>query len=162
MNPLETMGLQRKRREEWGACGEWMDGRTEVVVEAGEREVKRARGAAGLGFGLEDVNVDAELGEGDGGGEAVGAGTDYGGTAIPLGTRTHDRTVLADWDALKRTPTTSAMNIFIREIIGGAGAPEATRWRLCGRWRRALAWGRSYQAIDGATTNLVRAFLALM
>jgi hypothetical protein len=62
-----------------------MDGGAEVVVEAGEREVKRAGGATGLRFGLEDVDVNAELREGDGGGEAVGAGTDYGGTAVFAG-----------------------------------------------------------------------------
>ena len=81
VNPVEPVSLQRKRGKKWGACGEWMDGGAEVVVEAGEREVKGARGAAGLGFGLEDIDVDAELGEGDGGGEAVGSGADYGGLA---------------------------------------------------------------------------------
>jgi hypothetical protein len=56
-----------------------MDGRAEVVEKAGQGELERARGAAWLGFGFEDVYASGGLREGDGGGKAVGSGADYGG-----------------------------------------------------------------------------------
>ena len=45
-----------------------MDGGAEIVVVAGQRELKRPGGAAELRFRLEDVNLNAALCEGDGGG----------------------------------------------------------------------------------------------
>ena len=53
--------------------------RWEVVVEAGEGEVHGAAGAADGGLGFKDLDVEAGLGEDDGGGEAVGPGADDAG-----------------------------------------------------------------------------------
>ena len=67
-----------------------MDGGAEIVEETGEGEFQRAGSAARLRFGFEDVDVNAALGESDGGGEAVGPGTDDGGTANGFGRRVHE------------------------------------------------------------------------
>ena len=61
-----------------------MDCGAEIVEETGEGELQRAGSAAGLRFGLEDVDVNAALGESDGGGEAVGSGADDGGATLLL------------------------------------------------------------------------------
>ena len=61
-----------------------MDCGAEIVEETGQGEFEGAGGTAGLRFGLEDVDVNAALGESDGGGEAVGSGADYGGTTLLL------------------------------------------------------------------------------
>jgi len=58
-----------------------VDGGAEIVEETGERELERAGSATGLRLRFEDVNVYAALGEGDGGGEAVGSGADDAGLA---------------------------------------------------------------------------------
>src|ERR1035437_951116 len=50
-------------------AGEWVDRGAKVVVEAGEGELHGAGCAANLGFGLEDFDLHAGLGEDDGGGE---------------------------------------------------------------------------------------------
>jgi len=46
-------------------------------MEAGEGEFERAGRAADGGFGFEEFDVEAGLGEDDGGGETVGACTDH-------------------------------------------------------------------------------------
>jgi hypothetical protein len=79
VNPVQPVSLQRERRKERGASSERMDSGTEIVEEAGQGKLECARSAAGLRLGFEDVDVSAGLREGDGGGEAVGSGADYGG-----------------------------------------------------------------------------------
>ena len=53
-----------------------MDSRPEVMEEAGERERQRPHGASGLSLGLEHFDTHSSLRKHDGGGEAIGAGTD--------------------------------------------------------------------------------------
>ena len=76
--------MQGKGRKKRGTGGEWMDRGTEVVEEAGQGELERASGTAWLLLRFEDVDMNTFLREGDGGGEAVGPGTDYGGSPILL------------------------------------------------------------------------------
>ena len=71
-----------------------------IVEKAGEGERKSARGAARLGLGLEDLNVQACGGEDNGRGEAVGTGADDGGAVWQISRAESqrfrlDRTVIA-------------------------------------------------------------------
>ena len=76
VDPLQPVALELERVEKGRANAERMDGGADVVMEAGERELKGAAGAACSGLGLVDVDFEASLSEDDGGGETVGAGAD--------------------------------------------------------------------------------------
>jgi hypothetical protein len=76
------MLFKGQRGEKWRAGSHWVDRGAKIMHEAGERQRQGAGGAARLGFGLENLYLHASLGEGDGGGESVGAGSDdVGGTS---------------------------------------------------------------------------------
>ena len=75
-DPAEAVVGQGKAIEEGRGYAEGIAGGAEVVVEAGEGSVCGGAGAAELGVALVDGDGDAALGEGDGGGEAVGTGAD--------------------------------------------------------------------------------------
>jgi len=90
VDPFQTVVLERQRLEEGGADAEGMDRGAEVVMKAGERELHRARCAAGLRLGLKDFNLHAGLRKDDGGSKAVGAGADDAGA-----------TTASDWDGLR-------------------------------------------------------------
>jgi hypothetical protein len=58
-----------------------VDRGTKIVEEARERKLQRARGAAGLRLGFENVDVHATLREDNGRGQAVGSRTDDAGSS---------------------------------------------------------------------------------
>ena len=156
-----------------------MDGGTEVVEESRQGEFESACGASGLRLGFEDVDLKIALGEGDGRGEAVGAGPDYRGRASGLCGGVHgseftyivrrDRNAQQLWTLCQGgaqrccAPTATARDgeILISKIIGGVGVRVATRLRLCGRFRYGRGLARSCLAIGDATIDLDGAFLAL-
>ena len=79
VDPLETVTLETEGAEEWRAEAEGVHGGAEVMVEAGEGEVRRAAATADGRLGLIDIDLETSLGEDDGGGESVWAGADDGG-----------------------------------------------------------------------------------
>jgi hypothetical protein len=92
VNPPQAVSLQWQRRKKRRASGEWVNGRAEIVEEAGKREFEGARGATGLRLRFEDVNVHAVLREGDGGCEPVGSSANDAGPALRR-FRIHERPV---------------------------------------------------------------------
>jgi hypothetical protein len=68
-----------------------MDGGAEVVMEAWQGEVHCADRAADGGLGFKELDVEARLGKDDGGGQAVGAGSDDVGFAAGVGWLRHNR-----------------------------------------------------------------------
>ena len=79
MNPFKTVLGEGERLEERRGDGHGKDGRSEVVLKAGEGQGQGTGSAAGLGLGFVYVDSDASLREDDGGGEAVGTGSDDDG-----------------------------------------------------------------------------------
>ena len=90
---------QRKRIEERRRHRHRVDRRTDVVCEAGERELRRPASAADGVLGFEDRDLEAGLRERDGGCESVRSRADDDGArasagdveAIPGRVRTFDR-----------------------------------------------------------------------
>ncbi len=81
VDPLKAVVGQRQGCEEGGAGGEGVDCGAEVVEEAGKGEWEGAGGTADGGFGFEELDLQAGLGQDDGGREAVGSGADDAGFA---------------------------------------------------------------------------------
>ena len=81
MDPFEAEVGEWQRGEEGRADCHGVDRGAEVVVVAGEGEGHGSRGAADGGFGFEEFDIEAGLGEHDGRGKAVGACADDTGFA---------------------------------------------------------------------------------
>src|ERR1019366_10291204 len=75
VDPLQAEIAEGERTEEGRRHAQWVDGRADIVDEAGERQLGRAGTAADGVFRLEDRDATAGAGERDGGGETVGAGS---------------------------------------------------------------------------------------
>ena len=81
VDPFEAMVGKRQGSEEGRAGSHGMDGGAKVVVEAGQGEIHGAGGAAHVGLGLEDIDLQAGLGEHDGCCKSVRARADDTGFA---------------------------------------------------------------------------------
>jgi hypothetical protein len=75
--PFQTMLGERQGAQERRDDAHRMDGRADVVAEAGQGHLFGARAAADRGVPLEDDNGEAGLGQDDRRGQAVRAGADY-------------------------------------------------------------------------------------
>jgi hypothetical protein len=76
---VDQVELEVERAEERRCGGEWVDGRTDVVTEAGKRELGSAGPAADGVACLDDEDGPPGLGKGDRCGEAVRACADDDG-----------------------------------------------------------------------------------
>lgn len=83
VDPLEAEVFEGEGAEEGGGGREGVDGGADIVGEAGEGEVGIAAHAAAGGIaGFDEKGGAVFLGQGDGGGEAVGAGADDDGVVF--------------------------------------------------------------------------------
>src|SRR5699024_2377878 len=81
---VDAAGSQVEGAEEGARDGQRMDRRAQVVGEAGSQaQVEGAGTAAGGGFRFEDEDAQPCAGQGDGGGQPVGAGADDDGVEDP-------------------------------------------------------------------------------
>jgi hypothetical protein len=76
LDPAEAVVGERETAEEGAGDAEGVAGGAEIVVEAGEGDFGGGARSPERGVALVDCDGDASLREGNGGGEAVGAGTD--------------------------------------------------------------------------------------
>jgi Protein of unknown function (DUF1360) len=56
LNPVKLVSLERQRFKKRRTGGEWVDGRTEIVQEAGQGQLRRSRTSANRGVGFKDQN----------------------------------------------------------------------------------------------------------
>src|SRR6266436_3637478 len=75
LNPGETESFERKRFEKWGACGKWMNRRTNVMHKSWQSQLGRARAAANSRVGFQHEHRTSSLGEGDRASQAVWSGS---------------------------------------------------------------------------------------
>ena len=76
LHPAQPVAFERQLREHRRRRTGGVDGREDVVVEAGERELRGRDRAAEVVLGLEHEHRPAALGERDGGAQPVGAAAD--------------------------------------------------------------------------------------
>ena len=76
VEPMEAVLRQRERTEEWRGDAHGECGGTEIVMEAGQRDLGCGACAAEGVVGFVDGDAQTGLGKGDGGSEAVGTGAD--------------------------------------------------------------------------------------
>jgi hypothetical protein len=81
VNPLEAVLLERELAEERRGVPQRVDGRAEVVDEAGERDLRRARPPAGALLGLEH-------------GYGAPVSSQFHGGCEPVRSRAHDHRVV--------------------------------------------------------------------
>ena len=76
LDPLQAVLRQRPLAEDRGGSAQRMDGRADVVDEAGQGQRRRPAATAHLGARLQHQHAAPGSGQGDGGGQAVGPGAD--------------------------------------------------------------------------------------
>ena len=81
VDPLQSVILERQRREERRSGREGMHGRAEVMQKSRQRERKRARRAARLGLRFEDLHAHPRLRKHNGRGQAVRTRSNHAGAA---------------------------------------------------------------------------------
>jgi hypothetical protein len=77
LDERKPMVTQRQRRQERRGDGQRMDGRADVVQEAGQRELGRAHSPTDALLRLEQRDHAARPGEADRRGQPVGTGADH-------------------------------------------------------------------------------------
>ena len=81
LDPFQAVLFQWQAGKKWRAHRHGMNRRAEVVQEAGKSERKCSCAAAGLRFGLVNLNLQARLGQNDGRRQAIGTCSDDHGAA---------------------------------------------------------------------------------
>ena len=105
-----------------------MHGRSEVVPEAGQRQLQGACGAAGLRLRLENVYLQAGLSQNDGRGQTIGACADNGGSSL---NRLHSRHF-----ALTRASVRAFSSSVLGKVIAATNA--VTLWEQFPFWPHAF------------------------
>jgi len=82
VDPFQTVIGQGQRRKEWRSGSHRMHRGTEIMVEAGQRQLHVARSSAGLRFGFEDFHLEPSLRQHNGHCQIVRTRSDHAGFPV--------------------------------------------------------------------------------